>query len=42
VHSGDDLFHSDRGLVEPGRHADDSVIVDSTTRLLFKTRRVSE
>jgi hypothetical protein len=28
---GDDLFHSDRGFVEPGRHADDAVIVDSAT-----------
>ncbi len=32
---GDDLFHSDRGLVEPGRHADDAVIVDSATPLVL-------
>ena len=41
-HSGDNFFHSDRGLVEPGCHVDDSVIVDSITPLLFETRRVSE
>jgi hypothetical protein len=29
---GDDIFHSDRGLIEPGQHPDDAVIGNSHSR----------